>query len=473
MTSLPRPRLTDHLRVAWLLVLTLLGVLPVLLWVLLSPVLIPWMRARLRRRLRATAGDPADPPAPEAAAWSGREVFVVAGEASGDRLVAPVVRSLRAACPGLEVRGYAGAAASEAGARLDLDLVDHAVVGVVAVVRSLGFWWGVCARTLARFREKTPDVVLTVDFPGLNARIAGWARRRGAVTVHLVAPAVWAYMPWRIVRWRRALDRLLTTFPFEAVLFERSGVPSSFVGHPLFQAPLPEPRTPPTWPGDGPCRVELLPGSRRQEIRAHAPLLLEAAALVEARIPAATFVVRLADSSHAAVFEAASRAAPRRPRRLVVETPGTVPETNDPLLGALASSGTVTAELGAGAVPMAIVYRVSPLAQLGVWVGLTAPYIGLANLIAGERVVPERIQVSSRGAALAKDFLAAAGGREAWERTRELLVTRVRRRLAVADVADRAARAVLHSAARRLSSSRSAAPVADASQAASPAGGPS
>jgi lipid-A-disaccharide synthase len=450
----PRPRPIDHARVAWLLVLTLLGILPVVLWVLLSPILCPLLRARQRRRLLGDAGAPAEPPRPDPAAWDGRTVFLVAGEASGDRMVAPVVERMRALCPGLVVRGYAGPAAAQAGARLDRNLTEHAVVGVVAVIRSIGFWWGVCVETLARLREEPPDVFLTVDFPGLNARLARWARKRGVHTVHLVAPASWAYMPWRTLRWRLALDRLLATFPFEAVLLAGSGVPSTYVGHPLFEAPLPPPRTPETWPGDGPCRVELLPGSRRQEIRAHAPLLLEAAAHVEAGMHGAAleFVVRLAEPAHRAVFDAAAAGAQRRPARLVVVAPGDaeagdapasepVPEV--PLLGAIASSGTVTAELGADAVPMAIVYRLSPFAAFGAWIGLITPFFGLANLIAGREVVPERIQVSARGRRVAEDFLAAAGTPDAWTRTRAALVERVRARISVPDVAERAARAVL------------------------------
>ena len=132
---MPRPSLVDHLRVAWLLVVTLLGIVPFLLWIPLSFVLKPYVRARLSRRLRLDPGPPADPPVPDAAAWAGKTVFVVAGEASGDRLAAPVVRAMLGHCPDLVVRGYAGPLTGAAGAKLDRDLVDHAVVGVTAVVK--------------------------------------------------------------------------------------------------------------------------------------------------------------------------------------------------------------------------------------------------------------------------------------------------------------------------------------------------
>ena len=311
------------------------------------------------------------------------------------------------------------------------------------MIASLGTWWGVCTETLARFREDPPDVLLTVDFPGLNVRLARWAKKRGVRTVHLVAPAVWAYSRTGSSAGARALDRLLTHLPVRAaVLYENAGVPSLYVGHPLFEAPLAPPRTPEACPGGGPCRIELLPGSRRQEIRAHAKPLLDAAAALEAAFPEARFVVRLAKAEHVERFEAAAQGAARRPARLDVavgdEASGPVP-----LLGALACSGTVTAELGAALVPLAILYRVTWLARLGAWAGITAPFIGLANLVAGHAVVPERLQVTSSGRRIAEDFLRVAGDGAAWTRTREALAIDVRARLEVAGVADRAARAVL------------------------------
>jgi lipid-A-disaccharide synthase len=446
----PRLRFADHLRVFGLLLLTLLGIVPVVVWCLFSPVLRPLVRARMRRRLRRGAASPAPAPAVEASTWEGRTLFVVAGEASGDRLLAPVVRALRTSCPGLHVRGYAGPAAAEAGVALDRDVTEHAVMGVIAVINSLGYWWGLCAETLARLRDDPPDVFLTVDFPGLNARLARWARVRGVPTVHLVAPAVWAYAPWRILRWRRAIDHLLTIFPHEAALFRGSGLPATFVGHPLFEAPLPPPRTPETWPGDGACQVDLLPGSRRHELTLQAALVLEAGAEIERRVPGAQFVVRLADERHRALFEAGARRAGARPGRWDVRIGAGTALEDPPLLGAVASSGTVTAELGAALVPMAIFYRVSPGARVASWVGLTAPWIGLVNLIAGDEVAPERLLTFGGGRRIAEDFLRVAGTEAAWRATRERL-GEVRQRIALPDVAARAARSLLAAAAPRLS----------------------
>lgn len=438
----PRARFRDHVRVAGLLGLTLLGALPYVVFGLVGPVWRLVVRRRLRRRL--VEGDlevPAEPPVPDPRRWDGKTVFVLAGEPSGDRLAAPIVAALRRHCPGLRLRGWAGPACAAAGVRLDRDLMERAVVGTVAVMRTLPVWWRLCAEFSALLRDDPPDLLLTVDFPGLNARLARWARCGGVKTVHVVVPAVWGYAGWRLPRWRRAVDHLLALLPFEPALLAGSGLPTTYVGHPLFEAPLPPPRTPETWPGEGACTVELLPGSRRMELLGQVPMLLEAAADLERALPEVRFVVRLAEQAHRARYEAGAALARRRPSRVRVDV-GLQP-LEAPLLAALASSGTVTAELGAALVPLTVTYRVTWLGRLAGWLYLTAPYFALVNLVAGRPIVRERLvllRASSRR--LGEDLCAVAADREAWTRTRaDLLV--VRRRLELPSVADRAARAIL------------------------------
>jgi lipid-A-disaccharide synthase len=437
----PRPRLGDHLRVAGLAVLTLLNVVPFLLWLPFFPILTRWFRPRVRRKLAAPPEPLATPPDVTAEVGRGRTVFVVAGERSGDQLAAAVIAQLLCVAHDLRVRGYGGPACEAAGMRLDRDLCAHAVFGIVGVVRSFGFWWRVCAETLARFRDEPPDLLLTVDFPGLNVRLARWARKRGIRTVHLVAPQVWAHTPWRVGRWRRALDLLLATLPFDPPYFRRSGIRTQYVGHPLFEAPLPPPRGAGTWPGDGACAVELWPGSRRREVERIAPLLLEAAADVEARLPDARFVVRLAEAAHEAVFDRARAEARRAPSHLAFATER--PAHDAPLLGALATSGTATSELAVDLVPLSVFYRLGWIEWCLGHMVITAPWFCLVNLVLGRRAVPERAFVRRKHAAsLASDFLEVAGSEAAWTAARADC-EEVRRRLESPAVAERAARLLL------------------------------
>jgi lipid-A-disaccharide synthase len=256
-------------------------------------------------------------------------------------------------------------------------------------------------------------------------------------TVHLVAPQIWAHTPWRILRWRRAVDLLLASFPFEPALFEGAGMRTVFVGHPLFEAPLPAARTPPERPR-GRARVELWPGSRRREVGRLAPLLLEAAALLQAEEPGLAFVVRLARPEHEALFGQAGRTARWRPASLSFacrEEAG-----GPPLLGALAASGTASAELAVGLVPLAVIYRIGLFEWCLGRLLVTAPWIALPNLVLGREAVPERlVWAPDAGEALAADFRAVAGDGTRWRATRARLAE-VRQRLETPGVAERAAR---------------------------------
>lgn len=433
----PRPRLSDHLAVLWLLVLTGLGVVPFLLHLVVGPFVTARARRRLAARLLEPSAAPDEAPAPDPAAWAGKTVFVVAGEPSGDRLAARVVTAMRARAPGLVVRGYGGPALAAAGARLDRSIVDHAVVGFVGVLTSLPYWWRLCAETLARFRASRPDVLLTVDFPGLNVRLARWARRRGIRAVHLVAPQTWAWAPWRTARWRRAVDRLLVTFPFEASWFRDAGTDARYVGHPLFEAPLPPPRSPDAWPASP--LVELRPGSRRRDVRRQTGLVLDAAREAAARVPSARFLVRLASERARAAFDVA---AARRPS--VVVRVG--PSEDGPIAAALSTSGTSTSELAVALVPMVVFYRLPWLLRRLRPLYLAAPWFSMANLLAGREVVVERLVSRGDGAALGVELAALLSDGARWTATRAALA-QVRARVAHPEVADRAARAVLAEAA--------------------------
>lgn len=439
----PRPRFADHLAVVGLLLMTVAGIVPFVLHLLVAPFTTPRARRRLAARLREPARPPDEAPPPDPAAWAGKTVFVVAGEPSGDRLAARVVTALRARAPGLTVRGYGGPALAAAGARLDRSIVEHAVVGFAAVAASLPTWWRLCAETLARFREAPPDVLLTVDFPGLNLRLARWARLRGIRTVHLIAPQTWAWAPWRTGRLRRAVDRLLVAFPFEAPWFRDQGLDARYVGHPLFEAPLPPPASPDALPA-APL-VELRPGSRRREVRRQGPTVVAAAREAGRLVPSARFVVRLASARAHDAFVAATGGPATWPAGLAVHVgPG---DLGGPVAAALTTSGTSTAELAVAQVPMVVFYRLPLLLRALRPAFLLSPYFAMANVLAGARVVEERLVGAGSGPSLGASLAALLTDRVRWDATRAALGV-VRARVTHPDVSDRVARAVLESFAR-------------------------
>lgn len=416
-----RPRLTDHLQVTWLLVKAALSIVPYVIAFPVSWIIHPWMRRRFERRLATQAPRaPMDAPSFDPRAWSGKRVFLLIGEASGDRLMAPVVSELRRLAPDATICGYGAPACEAAGMQVDRDLTANAVMGVFAVIKSLGFWWGVIVDTLARWRAAPPDLVVGVDFPGLNRRLEALARKRGIRTVHLVAPQIWAHAWWRIGGWRAAADRILALLPFEPNWFERRGIDCAYVGHPLFEAPLPAPRSPAAFPDTGPYRVELLPGSRRREVQGNGPLLLAAAAHLDDVREGLVFEARLADERGRALFEAVLAEAASRPGEITVSVGAS--QVDAPLVAALACSGTVTAELGVALVPMAVCYRLARITIVGSYLLLTTPFFALVNLVAGRRVAPERLLSSVQGAEkLAADLAPVLRDPSAWAEARARL----------------------------------------------------
>ena len=312
------------------------------------------------------------------------KILLLAGEESG--LI--YARAIAARLDGHEVRGYA-----DYGFRT----ADLAVVGVFAVLRRLGYFLRV-ARTMKRaIDEWRPDVVLTVDYPGMNLKLAAYAKARGIRAVHVVCPQVWAWKRGRIPKIEASLDALCCFFPFEPALF-RPGF-ATFIGHPLvgdFAATAAAVKASPA----GDDLVALLPGSRRGEIERNLPPLLAAARRLLERHPALRFAV-----------PAVHKAAEAHIRRLVAAGPEEVRGRTEIRLGraretllsakcAAVASGTATLEAALAGCPTALVYRVSALtAFIARRVIKGTKFLGLANILwdkgggkGGQPPMPEYLQ---------------------------------------------------------------------------------
>jgi len=301
------------------------------------------------------------------------KALILAGEESGVHYAERIAEALRAEFPGVEVRGYSdyGFATSEL-----------AVFGFWAVLKRIFFFLKV-KRTIERaIREWSPDVVITVDYPGMNLKLAAYAKSRGIRAVHVVCPQVWAWHSGRIPRIEASLDRLCCFLPFEPAIF-RPGL-AEFVGHPLVRefaetsAQRRERRL-----------VALLPGSRLGEIEKHLPTLLEAVAPIKdirVVIPAAN------DRARAAIDKIVAGCG----LRVEVQSGG----ARELLLRAdvaAVASGTATLEAALARCPTVLVYKVSPLLAAFLRRAIKGvKHAGLANIIAeksgGECPMPELLQ---------------------------------------------------------------------------------
>src|SRR5258705_5556109 len=204
-------------------------------------------------------------------------LMMVAGEASGDLYGAFLVRALRNKAPGIRYSGIGGPRMSEEGVSLRANSSDLAVVGLVEVFSHLGAIREAFRRAVACLREERPDLLVLIDYPDFNLRLAREARRSGVPVLYFVSPQVWAWRASRVRQIAERVDRMLVIFPFEEKIYRDGGVPVEFVGHPLLDLlPAPTERSRARVRlGLDPRRpvVGLLPRSQKREIRFHLPSL--------------------------------------------------------------------------------------------------------------------------------------------------------------------------------------------------------
>ena len=319
--------------------------------------------------------------------------MLVAGEASGDARGAELVRILRQRSPSVELFGMGGANLRDAGMKVAYDIAEvTGVVGIWEILGSLRRLW-LAYRLLRRLLlERRPDLLILIDFPEFNMRLARVARRRGVAVLYYVSPQVWAWRRYRIRKIASRVDAMAVVFPFEADLYRDAGMKVvAFVGHPLVDAVSPGKDRAASLRAvgldEGKLTVALMPGSRTKEVASLAGPMIEAAGRL-AQERDVQFVLIRASTIERGELERAAAGASATVR--IADGDG-----YDALAAAdlvWVASGTATLEAGLLQKPMVIAYRLSPLSY---WLGrllVRVEHIGMVNIIAGERVVPELIQ---------------------------------------------------------------------------------
>ena len=350
--------------------------------------------------------------------------MIVAGEASGDLYGSLVMRAM-AGCadragggmgiPGGEevaapdervvFTGVGGPAMRGAGLRPLGDAGSMGVTGFLEVLGSARAIWRAYreARNILSSPER-PHLVLLIDYPDFNLRLAKKAREAGVPVLYFVSPQIWAWRKGRVRQIRAVVDRMLVILPFEEEIYRRAGVPVEFVGHPLLDLVHPaltrEQSLRPL--GLDPKRptVALLPGSRRNELVAHLGIMLGAARRLQEEFRDLQFLVPVAPTLGTGDVEgilreelsgamAAGTARFDLDCRLVREGRYDALAACD---AAVVASGTATLETALLGVPMVLVYRMNPLTFALARVMSEVPHVGMPNLIAGRRIVPELVQ---------------------------------------------------------------------------------
>lgn len=328
---------------------------------------------------------------------SRRSIFLMAGEASGDRLGGSLAESLVRIRPDIQLIGVGGPFMRAAGVKLIHDYEEFAVLGITEVIGRLPFFLRILSEFSKRFKMDPPGLFLPIDFPDFNIRLAASAHVSGVPVLWYVSPQVWAWRAGRVATLSRIVDRMVVVFPFETAIYEKVGLPVSFVGHPLLER-LVVTRSREEIRRElaltaGDKLVALLPGSRRQEVRRILPPLVDAGRrLASAGIRP---VVSRAPSIDPDYFD--SVAAGEGASRLPIWTGDT---TNLVAAADLAvvASGTATLEAGLLGTPSIVVYKMAPLSWQLARRLVRVDHVGLVNIAAGKRIAPELLQDEVTGA---------------------------------------------------------------------------
>ncbi len=318
-----------------------------------------------------------------------KTVCMVAGEASADRHAAAVIRALKGTVPGIEVFGIGGPQMQAAGMECIYGIEEFSVMGFSDVIPRIRRIFSVYKGLLRAIEDRKPGVVVPVDLPDFNMRVAKAAKRTEAKVLYYIAPQAWAWRRYRARSLSRITDGLAAIFPFEEAFFSSYGVNVRYVGHPFI-----ENLTGAVGKASRPPRnIVLMPGSRKHEIRTILPIMCEAKAIVQKRHPEMVWHLRVAPG----IDPLDIRSMADGDIRFSTELPAADL--------AVVKSGTSSFEMAVLGIPEVICYRTTNLNYRLARTFVKVDYIGMPNIILGRAAVPELIQDGLTGEALAGEIL--------------------------------------------------------------------
>ena len=345
-----------------------------------------------------------------------KTIGIVAGEASGDLLGSQLMEALKHELPGVRFVGIGGPKMKQAGMQVLFPMEKLAVRGYVEVLRHLLEIIGIRRKLRAYFRATPPDLFIGVDAPDFNLGLELTLKSLGIPTIHYASPSIWAWRGERIHKIKRAVSHMLTLFPFEAPIYEKAGVPVTYVGHPLADM-LPQVpnrtamREQMRLPQQHPI-FAFLPGSRQSEVRSLAVVFIETAKLILQKLPNALFLVPLASRETRTIFEEALYKCEAHDVPITLLF-GHAHEAMIAADGVLVASGTATLEAALIKRPMVITYKMPALSWWLMKRKQYQPYVGLPNILAGKFVVPELLQDEATPQNLAQALLNLVSDKQA------------------------------------------------------------
>jgi lipid-A-disaccharide synthase len=321
-----------------------------------------------------------------------KHIVVITGEASGEAHATRMIQALQQQQPEIQLSGIGGDKMRAAGVELIADFSELAVMGLVEVLKRYGDIKKIFNKVVAHLQQLQPDLLVLVDYPGFNLKLAKQAKKLGIPVVYYISPKVWAWRKGRVKTIKRYVDHMAVLFPFEVPIYQQVGVPVTCVGHPLVDAVKTELTTEQAKQHIGLDAnnkvLGLFPGSRNSEVHALLPTMLQAAERIQQRHPDLTIVLPLAPGLSCQTLQPLLEQSSVTVNLIEGEF-YTLTKACDAIV---AASGTVTLEIALLGVPHFLIYHVAPLSYSILKRLVNIPYVGLCNIITEQNIVKEILQ---------------------------------------------------------------------------------
>jgi lipid-A-disaccharide synthase len=326
-----------------------------------------------------------------------QHLFIVAGEASGDYYAKDIVESIQSQSPDLLITGIGGHALKSTQINVIEDLVQYGLVGITNVLKHIFIIKKAFKAALTHLKNNPPSLVVLIDYPGFNLRLAKKIKKAHPKTIILfyISPQIWAWKKNRIHTIKKYVDHMAVILPFEKEIYQKENIPVTFVGHPLIQACVP---TSNICPEDN--TIAVLPGSRQSEWRYHMPILLSAMKILHTLYPKLTFVIPIASSLNAAHLTTQYQLNETYIEIIDGQARDVIQRSSLVIVG----SGTASFETALLKKPMIIIYKASFLTYLIASCVIRVKYLGLSNILLNKEIAPELLQYELTVKNLIKTF---------------------------------------------------------------------
>lgn len=338
-------------------------------------------------------------------------LLIVCGEPSGDLNAAALAKNLFSLNPGIKISAVGGSHLAQAGANIFADIKGLAAIGLFDVLKKLPKFFSLKKLILKKVEAEKPDAIILVDFSGFNLRLAKaighkamvWPPLAKAINkripvIYYISPQVWASRPGRVKTIKKYIDKIIVIFKFEEEFYKKYGIEADFVGHPLLDIVPQEAGK----KESAKTTITLLPGSRRQEVKHILPVMLKSALLISKKISDIQFIIAKSPNVDWDIYN-------RSIAGLEIDVRVIEGKTYDCLNAAdfcLVASGTATLETAIMQKPFAVIYKMNLLNYLLYRPQVKLPFIGMANIVAGKKIVPEFIQFQATPQRIAAETLA-------------------------------------------------------------------